>query len=247
MAYNNLETHIAVNMAEQALQQRQIPFDIIFDQQLNLLDKYFVLVLANQESLTDPAIAVIKQFVKNGGGLVLTENTGKFDGWRRLREKSMLQEMLSESKLNDNSSIEDVQLFNYGNGRVIYLPKIIKPAGEVKLGFESIWMMPENANELESAVYRAAGRRLPLQVKAPEWVGVSNDTQEGREVIHLFNYKNTPNAGGITLEYSGRVKKAWAVSPDYEGEKTIPFAEEGGITVMRISDLDVYEIIVLKK
>ncbi len=30
-----LETQVAVNMAEQALQQRQIPFDIIFDQQLD--------------------------------------------------------------------------------------------------------------------------------------------------------------------------------------------------------------------
>jgi hypothetical protein len=247
MAYNNLETQIAVNMSEQALQQRQIPFDIIFDQQLNQLDKYFVLVLANQESLTDKSIEVIKQFVKNGGGLVLTENTGKFDGWRRLREKSMYQEILSESKLDDNPSLKEEKMFTYGNGHVIYLPMIIKPKGEVKLGFESIWMMPENTNELESAVYWAAGRRLPLQVKAPDWVGISHDAQEGREIIHLFSYNNTKNAGGITLEYNGKVKKAWAVSPDYEGKKTIPFTAEGGTTVIRVSDLVVYEIIVLEK
>jgi hypothetical protein len=247
MAYNNLETQLAVNMAEQALQQRQIPFDIIFDQQLDKLDKYLVLVLANQESLTDQSIAVIKQFVINGGGVVLTENSGKFDGWRRLRDKSMLQEMLSESKLDDNPSLKEEKMFTYGKGHVIYLPKIIKPRGEVKLGFESIWMMPENTNELESAVYWAAGRRLPLQVKAPDWVGISHDTQEGREVIHLFSYKNTMNAGGIILEFSGNVKKAWSVSPDFEGKKTIPFTEEGGTTVIRVSNLDVYEIIVLEK
>jgi hypothetical protein len=37
MAYNILETQVAVNMAEQALQQRQILFDIIFDQQIEKL------------------------------------------------------------------------------------------------------------------------------------------------------------------------------------------------------------------
>jgi hypothetical protein len=67
MAYNNLETQLAVNMAEQTLQQRQIPFDIIFDEQIKQLDKYYVLVLAEQESLTDSTIAAIERFVENGG------------------------------------------------------------------------------------------------------------------------------------------------------------------------------------
>ena len=66
MAYNTLETQIAVNMAEQALQQRQIPFDIIFDQQMKQLDKYYVIVLANQESLTDEVIADAKNIHKKG-------------------------------------------------------------------------------------------------------------------------------------------------------------------------------------
>jgi hypothetical protein len=179
-------------------------------------------------------------------GLVLTGNTGKYDGWRRLRDKGLLKKMLVDNKLNSSLS-KETQSFSYGKGRVINLSALIQSAGLVKLGFESIWLMPENANELESAVYWAAGKRLSLQIKAPEWVGVSHDSQENREVIHLFNYKNGPNAGGITLEYNGKVKKAWAVSPDEEGEKTISFAEEGNITVLRISDLKYYSIIVLEK
>ena len=59
--------------------------------------------------------------------------------------------------------------------------------------------------------------------------------------------KNAGNTGAVTLEYNGRVKKAWAVSPDYAGKKTIPYTEEGGIAVLRISDLEVYKIIVLEK
>lgn len=75
MAYNTRETQLAVNMAEQALQQRQIPFDIIFDQQLGKLNKYSVIVLADQESLTDESIAALKRFVKDGGGLIMTGNS----------------------------------------------------------------------------------------------------------------------------------------------------------------------------
>jgi hypothetical protein len=247
MAYNNLETQMAVNMAEQTLQQRQIPFDIIFDQQIDKLDKYLVLVLADQESLTDQSIMAIKQFVNNGGGLVLTENSGKYDGWRRLREKSLMQEILPADKMNDKFPAKEVYSFTFGKGRVIYLPTLTKPGIDVKLGFESVWVMPENWGELESAVYWAAGGRLPLQVISPEWIGVSHDTKEEREVIHLFNYKNAGNAGGITLEYNGKVKKAWAVSPDFAGKKAIPYTEEGGNTVIRISDLIVYEIIVLER
>lgn len=249
MAYNNVETQIAVNMAEQVLQQRQIPFDIIFDQQLGQLSKYSVVVLADQESLADESISALKNFVKEGGGIVMTGNTGKYDGWRRLRRTNFAEEMCPNVNpfLKTDAKPAFPISYNYGKGRVIFLSGLTKPKGEIKLGMESVWMMPENANELESAVYWAAGQRLPMEVKAPEWVGVSHDTQVNRDIIHLFNYRISHNAGAITLEFNGMVKKAWSVSPDFEGKKPILFTEEGGTTVMRISDLDVYEIIVLEK
>jgi hypothetical protein len=250
MAYNNLETQISVNMAEQVLQQRQIPFDIIFDQQLGQLNKYYVIVLADQESLSDESVKALKNFVREGGGIVMTDNCGKFDKWRRIRKVSLTDEMLGENDVTSAKTTAMRQypfLFNYGKGKVICLSGLYKPKEEVKLGMETVWMMPENSNELESAVYWAAGKRLTLQVKAPEWVGVSHDSQQNREIIHLFNYKDAANAGGITLEYNGKVKKAWSVSPDYKSKKAVPFIEDGSITVLRISDLAVYEIIVLER
>jgi hypothetical protein len=250
MAYNNLETQIAVNMAEQVLQQRQIPFDIIFDQQLGQLSKYYVVVLADQESLSDESVTALKTYVREGGGIVMTGNSGRYDKWRRKRKVCLVEEMLAESDpaaIKSGIALQYPVSFNYGKGKVMFLSGLIPPKVEVKLGMESVWMMPENANELEAAVYRVAGKRLPLLVKAPEWVGVSHDTQEGREVIHLFNYKDTLNAGGISVEYSGSIKKAWSVSPGFEGKKTVQFVQDGSIAVLKISDLEVYEVIVLEK
>jgi len=242
-------------MAEQALQQRQIPFDIIFDQQQDNLGKYFVIILANQESLDENMIIKIKTYVKNGGGIVATGKTGMYDGWRRLRKNNLLEEMFSEtgqevstvSKMVSTRHDKEVLAFKYGEGRVIYLPELVIPEGEIKLGYESEWMMPGNANELISAVTWAAGKTLPLTVTAPEWVGVSHDTQEKREVIHLFNYNGQRTVGGITLQYNGAVKKAWAISPDQDEIVNLPFTKEGERTIVRISSLMVYKIIVLEK
>jgi hypothetical protein len=246
MAYNNLETQIAVNMAEQVLQQRQIPFDIIFDQQLGQLGKYQVVVLADQESLADETIMALKNFARSGGGIVMTGNTGRYDRWRRLRKISLPEEMRQESGLAaaENAGLRGYPLsFDYGKGRIMCLPELMQPEGEVKLGMESVWTMPINASELVSAVYWAAGR-LPLRVTAPEWIGVSHDRGEGREIIHLFNYQSDRQAGGITVGYSGKIKRAWAVSPDEAG-KVIPFSETGGITELRLPQFQVYLIVVL--
>ena len=255
MAYNMLETQVSVNMAEQALQQRQIPFDIIFDQQRDNLGRYHVLVLPNQESLDEYMILKIKEYVKNGGGIVATGKTGMYDGWRRLRKMGLIEELFSETGQDGMNGKDaafspqhrEVFAFKYGDGKVIYLPELIIPEGEIKLGFESVWMMPKNANELISAVNWAARELLPLTVTAPEWVGVSHDAEGKRDIIHLFNYHGQRKVGGITLKYNGAVKKAWAISPDRNETIKIPITTEGEQTMMRISNLKVYEIIVLEK
>lgn len=91
----------------------------------------------------------------------------------------MIEEMRRESDQVSvmKSGYDDSRFsFDYMKGKVIYIPELIPPKVEVKLGFESVWMMPENTNELGSAVYLAASALLPLRVAAPEWIGVSHDT-----------------------------------------------------------------------
>ena len=255
MAYNTDVTHAVANMAEQALQQNQIPFDIIFDQQIQNLEKYEVLVLPEQESLTEEVIGIIKRYVRNGGGIVLTGNSGKYDGWHRLRKISMLQEMLiEEDKVEGNTGStkkETNHAFTYGKGKVVYLDQLEKSKeGEMRSGYSGAeWMMPKNASELVAAVYWAAAKRLPLKVISPQWVGVSHDISESGniEVIHLFNYHHSKNVPGIILEYDGSIKNAWSISPDEKGKTNIPFIKRDGITELRITNLDVYKVIVLEK
>ena len=184
----------------------------------------------------------------------MTGNTGKYDGWHRLRKKTMLQEMLFEQNANEgNKTTKQLanHSFSYGKGRVVYLEQLERSKeGEMRSGYGGAeWMMPKNAAEFTAAVYWAAGKRLPLKVTSPEWVGVSHDISESGdiEVIHLFNYNHTKNVAVIILEYEGSVKNAWSISPDEKGKTTIPFIKREGITELRISNLDVYKVIVLEK
>ena len=73
MGYNNDLPWQSAMLVEQALIQNHVPFDIVFDDQLRDLSRYRALVLPDQECLTDAQMALIRQYVEGGGGLVATE------------------------------------------------------------------------------------------------------------------------------------------------------------------------------
>jgi hypothetical protein len=241
IAYNNLAVHNAVNMAEQALQQRQIPFDIIFDQQLDRLDRYSVLVLANQESLSEHVLAEITHFVEAGGGIVATGDTGRYDEWRRVRQVHGLENIFGpQPRLGSLPKMAGVR----GKGRAVYLPQLTLPA-DIELD-PRVWKMPVNADEFEAAVLWVSPEPLPLRVDAPEWIGVSHDRQSSRDIVHLFNYREEPVAG-ILLHYRGKVSNAWAVSPQREGSRSLSLEKQSDETQIRIPVMKAYEIVVLER
>jgi hypothetical protein len=85
MNYNNYETQLSTILFEQTMIQTKIPFNIIFDSHLKDIAKYRVLVLANQESLSDEQLDIIRNYVKNGGALIATDNSSLYTEWRRQR------------------------------------------------------------------------------------------------------------------------------------------------------------------
>jgi hypothetical protein len=244
MAYNRGGSHVSVNTAEQVLQQSQIPFDIIFNEQINHLDKYAVLVLANQESLSDEVLDRILQFVQNGGGLVLTENTGRYDQWRRLRQERGFHQIFATSGTSWTNNIDIPIAVTFGQGRALYLPEIILSEED----HHKTWKIPVNAEELEAAIHYVSGKPLPLDVDAPEWIGVSHDSQpdKDRDIVHLFNYRNDGQVAGITLKHQANVKSVWAVSPQRDRRIELAFEKSKDATIIWLPALDVYEVVVIE-
>jgi hypothetical protein len=81
---------------EDALDRAHVPFDIISTRTLTpqTLARYRALVLPNLAWLGDRPAAALAQYVKGGGGLVATYETGRFDSEGRRQTNSTLGELL---------------------------------------------------------------------------------------------------------------------------------------------------------
>jgi hypothetical protein len=262
LAYNNYSPHVSVALAEQALIQAKIPFDIIFDKNLKDLSKYKVLLLANQESLTEEQVEIIRNFVSKGGGLVMTGATSLYDGWRRQRDDFALNDLFGNRlRRPPRYSIFDPDVIppgrpvmvNYGRGRAAYLPQII-PADPIT--FESLdWAIqlnpPRNWPEITEAI-EWTGRGLSLKVHAPLTV-VAEYLQKpstGQLMLHLVNFDRENTIHGIPVELvppeGKRIKAIRLHTPDGPSDISLVFDAKRDRCEFIVPELSTYSLILIE-
>jgi hypothetical protein len=78
---------------EQALIENRVPFQIIYDQHLNELTRYRVLVLAGCVALSDRQIEQITNYVSSGGQVCIVGQAGTYDEWLIPRERPALADL----------------------------------------------------------------------------------------------------------------------------------------------------------
>ncbi len=76
---------------EEELIRQRVCFQIIYDQQLDGLNRYRVLVLAGCPALGDPQVESIRKFVANGGKLCVLGPVATHDQWLRPRSRPALE------------------------------------------------------------------------------------------------------------------------------------------------------------
>ncbi len=257
MTFNSQRPYTSSLLFHQALIQGKIPFDIICDQHLNDLSAYRVLVLPDQECLSEEQISTITRFVRAGGGLVATEHTSLYTENRRRRLGFALVELLGnlpvpKFMLGVEDPILDVPVVQHeiGAGRAVYIPEVAPPATPNR---EEHYPLPTNWQALLDMVRWAAGTPpLSLEVRGPLTLTMQMTRQNywSRYVIHLLNYAGAPApATGISIQF--RVPAACQVhgvlylSPDAAAEQTLPFAVSGGILSADVPDIPTYGIVVV--
>jgi hypothetical protein len=192
LACNSTTAHRSVILTEQALIQGKISFDIIYDDNLQDISRYRVLVLPNVEMLDPQQVRRLTDFVRAGGGLVATELTSLYDEWRRPYPDFALRELFGKNvqlDMGDNwQKPSATNKFNasftqnpFGSGRVAYIPaiqtrRVADYTGVIgeepyRFGTEQ-WENPLNAADLLNAIRWAAGGMLAAEVDAPEGVAV---------------------------------------------------------------------------
>jgi len=213
---------------EKALIQGNVPFDIIFDNGLADLSRYRALILADQECLADGQAAQIRKYVESGGGVVATELTSLYDGWRRRRADFALRDVFG---VKAEAYSENLYAFRpgvisgqrrssavvrktAGSGRSTYIPIVksakAKPAGAAMTS--QYWKLPLNAQEILNEIKWAADG-LSLEVKGPQTLIAEQHIQDGGKLlVHLLNYDAERHTSVDNVEVSVQLPHGKAVA-----------------------------------
>ena len=78
---------------EQSLIENRIPFQIIYDQQLDDLHRYRAVVLAGCTAMSDPQAELLRRYVHSGGRLCLIGPVATHDQWKIRRARPALDDL----------------------------------------------------------------------------------------------------------------------------------------------------------
>lgn len=239
LAYGDEETHRSVMLIEQVLFQRKIPFDIIFDGHLRegVLSKYSALVLANVQCMGHEECNIIEEYVRSGGGLLMTEGTSSYNQWRWRLKVPGLDHVTGGSAGRAKRCLTD-----YGAGRVAYIPKIISRAQETSAPYWAI--LPVNDAEIADAIFWVTSGEVGIRVLAPDSVGIElAKMSNGDVLLHMVNYNAVEPASGIVVEVElhGRVTHVTLMSPDAPG-RSVEHKVEGHILKFIINEVITYSV-----
>ena len=263
MAFNNDRPYQSTYLFEQALIQAKVPFDIVFDRHLSDLSRYRVLVLADQECLSDEQMDQVRGFVKRGGGLVATEHTSLLTPWRSRRSDFGLADLFAVQapefvpwppRPEAILAIDPVRR-HVGEGRVVYLPEVRpaveKPAAEPMTS--RYWHLPVNWPELVESVRWAGGGDPLLKIEGPLTVTAEllGQKRENRLLLHLINYgmEENPVVRNLRIDLrsgEGEVRKVYTLSPDGGEIDGLEFVAEGDRIRFTLPRLETYTLVVIQ-
>jgi hypothetical protein len=236
MAYSINDTAVPVTLMEQVLIQHQIPFDILFDEQLDRLGKYSAVILAGQECVSDGQIQTLLDFVRNGGTLVLSGNTGEYNDWRQKRDVNPLLPARRE-----------------GNGRIVYISEIVRGDGGEKIGRmdPKQWVLPKNHDEIYRAIVGGLPDGLSITAEAPltavmELV-VRTKTRE--TIVHFVNFDSgkglEPFAVDLKKQFSSAVASVACYSVESDDPAKLDFQVSGERVKFMVPATKVYAMVVV--
>ncbi len=220
--------------AEQSLIDNHVPFQIIYDQHLNDLQRYRVLVLAGCAAMSDEQIKCVERYARSGGKVCFVGPAGTHDEWMLPRK---------------------AQSFGVPRLRGSQPPE----GGTPNEGTECIG---EN-DDVAAAVHRLCGGDLSLSIRAPSGVCVellevlrlrgSEPPQGGtpnyRRLLHLVNYRTGEPARdvGVSLRLpaSRGVRSITFASPWRTDDIRLPFEVREGRVEFTVPSVDVYGIAVV--
>ncbi len=251
MAYSISAAYVPATLMEQVLIQYKVPFDLLFEEGLNQLPQYGVVVMAGQECVGDGQVGQLLNFVRGGGTLVVVGNTGMYDD-RRARRR-------------ENPFAEGAM----GQGKIVRVAEVVRGDGGVRAGAESFdpepgvgakagerlnppqWVLPKNHEALYRAVAGSVAGGMSLETGAPLTVlaelVTKGDTRE--TIVHFVNFEKGKRVEGFEVKvrkgFAGKVKGVQWFSVERDEGVGLEFREEGEFVRFEVAGLGVYGMAVV--
>jgi hypothetical protein len=254
MAYSINATYTPATLLEQVLIQHKIPFDLLFDEELTNLDHYGAVILAGQECVSDTQAKLLLDYVRRGGTLVISDNTGEFNEWREKRRKNPFLPARAE-----------------GKGRVVYIPKI--ESGDLKsekaqAGTENAepgatsqhtprmspaqWVLPKNHEEIYETIVNSLPKGLSLTSDVPltTVAELLNRPATHETIVHFVNFDRkhslTPFKVTVRKQFAGKINSVSCFSPDADDPAPLNFEASGDSITFTVPSTRIYSMIVIQ-
>ncbi|MBW7996496.1 MAG: hypothetical protein FVQ81_08020 [Candidatus Glassbacteria bacterium] len=252
MAYSIGDVWTETTLAEQVLIQHRVPFDIIFDEQMDELDRYRLLLLAGQRALSGENAARLERFVRGGGTLVFTAQTADFNEWWWRKAANPLLGLMG---LDSHPTVQTRR--RLGEGVIVYLPEIV-PAGEItpngrwQLPADQ-WLLPANHWELFHAVASNLPGGLSLEAEAPltTCAEILKRERTRETIVHFVNYDPATNLAPfrarVKPQFGRRVKKVEYLSPALSEPLELKYELVDGMLEFTLPETGMYAMVVISQ
>jgi Beta-galactosidase len=253
MAYSINSTYVPATLMEQVLIQYKIPFDLLFDEQLDRIGRYGAVILAGQECVSNDQAETLLNYVRGGGSLVLTGNTGQYNQWRERRRTNPFLPARTE-----------------GKGRIVYIPEIVRadartsrtaaddqdpepgasPTRTQRMS-PAQWVLPKNHEEIYKNIVEAMPKGLSITTEAPltTVMELLNRPATRETIAHFINFdrqnKLAPFRAALRRQFPGRVKSVTCFTPDADDPAPVSFQESGETVSFIVPSTKLYSMIVV--
>lgn len=120
---------------ETRLMERGVAFDVLHAGNLDRVKNYTCTILSNCECLSDELAHTFEDYANEGGSLIVTEDTGRRDTWRRIRPQNALT-----SSIGPDPTVKTFK--HFGKGRVAYLQRAVEDLSDFEEAVK--WLMGES-------------------------------------------------------------------------------------------------------
>jgi len=271
MAYSIVATQVPTILMEQVLIQHKVPFDIIFDEQMDKIGRYRAVILPGQESLSQAWVDKLVAYAQNGGTVVFTDNTAHYNDWREARQTNPLLDRMG------TLSQTGVTVKTTGKGKMVYIREIVPGiTGRVETrrigvaGDETAssaasptrggsfpaenWVLPKNHVAIQKAIVDNLRDSVSVTTGAPltTVMEILNRPKTGDTILHFVNF-NTKTPGApfqVRLRKQFPNRKAASVSffkPEADDPVKLQFTEQGGWITFTAPASKVYSMVVVSQ